>query len=182
MAAGRKPLEVEFLRKLRDMSYERLGIDKQSEFARRCDQYDSNMSDYLSGNKTPGDDVLWNCLQYLFEWQVTPQREVEEIPENLNDLPASGGVYILYDSAGNVLYVGKATNFRDEVGNTLGIPVPVGMRFGPRLSRTRPNKRDLATHLSLYEIKSERFRHNIEALLLRVFINQTHNSNIGKFT
>ena len=41
---------------------------------------------------------------------------------------------------------------------------------------------ELATYLSLYEIESRRLRHNVEALLLRVFINQTHNSNIGHFT
>ena len=41
---------------------------------------------------------------------------------------------------------------------------------------------ELAMYLSLYEIESRRLRHNVEALLIRVFINQTHNSNIGHFT
>ena len=56
------------------------------------------------------------------------------------------------------------------------------MRFGPKMNRKRPQIRELATYLSLYEIESRRLRHNVEALLIRVFINQTHNSNIGHFT
>lgn len=55
------------------------------------------------------------------------------------------------------------------------------MRFSSGLSNQRRRLRDIATHLSLYEIKSARIRHNIEALLLRVLVNQTHNQNIGKF-
>ena len=81
----------------------------------------------------------------------------------------------------NVLYVGKASNFRNEVWQTLARPIPVGMRFGPKMNRKRPQIWELTTYLSLYEIESRRLRHNVEALLIRAFINQTHNSNIGHF-
>ena len=49
------------------------------------------------------------------------------------------------------------------------------------MNKIKPRIKDLARYLSMYEIENARLRHNIEALLLRVFINQTHNSNIGKF-
>ena len=145
-------------------------------------------------NKPPGENtrlgkktkklrtgVLDSANSNLFGEEIKPLREVEPVPEERNDLPRSGGVYILYDSAGNVLYVGKATSFRTQVWNTLGRKIPVGMRFGPNMSKSRPTIWELATYMSLYEIENSRLRHNIEALLIRVFINQTHNSNIGKF-
>ena len=125
--------------------------------------------------------VLNSVISNLFGQEIQPLREVEPVPERQNDLPRSGGVYILYDSAGNVLYVGKATSFRTQVWQTLGRKIPVGMRFGPNMRKSRPTIWDLATYMSLYKIENSRLRHNIEALLIRVFINQTHNSNIGKF-
>jgi hypothetical protein len=107
--------------------------------------------------------------------------EIERVPENLNSLPDTSGLYILYDSAGNVLYVGKATNFRTEVRQTLGRRIPVGLRFGSKLNKERPYLRDVAKRLSLYGVESERVRHNLEVMFLRAIANQTHNSNIGRF-
>ena len=125
--------------------------------------------------------VLDSAISNLFGEKIKPLQEVEAIPEERDDLPRSGGVYILYDSAGNVLYVGKARSFRTRVWQTLDKKIPVGMRFGPNLTKSQPTIWELATYMSLYEIENSRLRHNIEALLIRVFINQTHNSNIGKF-
>lgn len=125
--------------------------------------------------------LLNSAISNLFGEQIKPLQEVEPVPEKRDDLPRSGGVYILYDSAGNVLYVGKAKSFRTRVWRTLDRKIPVGMRFGPNMTKSRPTIWELATYLSLYEIENYRLRHNIEALLIRVFINQTHNSNIGKF-
>ena len=70
---------------------------------------------------------------------------------------------------------------RAEVRQALGRKIPVGIRVGPRLQVKKPKMRDLAHRLSLYEVASPRVRHNVEALLLRVFANQTHNSNKGNF-
>ena len=178
MAKSRMPISVEFLNKLKAIS----GVEQINQFAERCGKHATNMTGYLSGTRNPGDGVLRDCVQHAFEWEVKPLQEVQEIPERQGDLSDSAGVYILYDSAGNVLYVGKASNFRNEVRQTLARPIPVGMRFGPKMNRKRPQIWELAMYLSLYEIESRRLRHNVEALLIRVFINQTHNSNIGHFT
>lgn len=173
---GRKPINVEFLNTL--MKVER--IERVKDSAQRCGQAESNMSAYLNGKKRPGIGVLRKSLENLYEWKINPKYEMVEIPE-AKDLPESGGVYILYDSAGRVLYVGQAKTFRTEVQQALKKQVETGMRFGPKLRKSRPQIRKLARYLSLYEIESERLRHNLEALLIRVVINQAHNQNIGHF-
>ena len=127
------------------------------------------------------DRVLGATVSGLFGEEIRACQEVEEIPEKQSDLPRFGGVYILYDSAGNVLYIGKAKKFRNEVWQTLGRQIPVGMRFGPNMRKVKPKIWDLANYFSLYRIDNAQLRHNVEAFLIRVFINQTHNSNIGKF-
>ena len=122
------------------------------------------------------------AISNLIGQEIIPLIEVEKIPERQRDLPDSGGIYVLYDSAGNVLYIGQASSFKAEVWQTLTQRnTSVGMRFGPSMKKIRPLIKDLATYMSLYQINNPRLRHNIEALLIRVFINQTHNSNIGKF-
>ena len=128
------------------------------------------------------DEVLTSLFEKsLFEQEIIARQEVEIIPEKQSDLPEFGGVYILYDSAVNVLYIGQATNFRTEIWQARGRVVKAGMRFGPDMEKSQPNIGHLAQYMSLYEISNKSLRHNIEALLIRVFINQTHNKNVGKF-
>src|SRR5438093_5494879 len=123
MPAGRKTKEVEFRRTLRQL----MGLNQQR-FAKRCGKTASNMSTYLTGQVKPGTKVLRSCIQHLFEWAVLPLMEIELIPGNLNALPTTSGLYVLYDSAGNVLYIGKATNFRAEVRQTLRRRLPEALR------------------------------------------------------
>ena len=128
------------------------------------------------------DKVLTSLFEKsLFEQEIIARQEVEAIPKKQSDLPEFGGVYILYDSAFNVLYIGKATNFRTEIWVARNKSVRVGMRFGSDMKKSQPNIGKLAQYMSLYEISNKSLRHNIEALLIRVFINQTHNQNVGKF-
>lgn len=181
MPAERKPINVEFLIKMKEL----LGVERVRDFAEICGKQTPNMTNYLNGTLNPGRQVLEDCLLNATISQIfkDPLREVEPIPKEgeQGTLPESGGVYVLYDSAANVLYIGKAKSFRAEVWQTLNRSIPVGMRFGPDMKKTKPTIRDLASYMSLYQIDNERFRHNIEALLIRVFINQTHNRNIANF-
>ena len=178
MPKGRRSRNVEFLQKL----YEFSGSSSIAEFARKCGKQPANMNQYLNNKRMPGDKVLTDCMQGIFGWGIDPILEIEEIPERQTDIEQSSGVYVLHDSAGNVLYIGRATNFRQEVWQTLGRSIPIGMRFGPDLGTNQyPTLWDVATYYSLYEISDSTLRHNVEALLLRVFINQTHNRKIGKF-
>jgi hypothetical protein len=173
---GRAHRNVEFLKTLQNLTGHTAAA-----FARLCGKRPTNMTNYLNGKLVPGDKVLWSSLEHLFEWDVDPFLEIRPIPEPLSKLPTDPGLYILYDSAGNVLYIGKATNLRAEVRQTLRRQIPEPVRFGPKMKKTKPRLSSLATHISCYGVPSERVRHNLEVLLLRVTPNQTHNSNIGKF-
>ncbi|HEB89702.1 MAG TPA: hypothetical protein ENI85_09040 [Deltaproteobacteria bacterium] len=153
----------------------------QGEFADACGKRQSNMSAYLRGQLTPQRKVLWSSLEHFFQWRVTSIAELEPLPSNLNTLPTDPGIYVFYDSAGNVLYIGKATNLRTEIRQTLGRSVPEGIRFGPTLGKSHPRLRRITARYSAYSVPSPRLRHNLEALLLRVHPNQTHNQNIGNF-
>lgn len=158
----------------------------QGEFANRCGQYPQNMANYLAGDPMPGDTVLRNCLRSLcfrnFSWTLLPIFEIEEIEEVLEELPESGGVYILYDGAPSALYVGRADNLKREVKQTLDRKdLMVSLRFGPSLANRNLLPRDYAKYLSAYGVDDDYQRHNIEALLLRILVNQLHNTNIGHF-
>lgn len=174
---GRNAKNVEFLGLLKDLT----GYDGLTAFSSACGRQKSNMSRYLSGGLVPGKAVLKSCLDHIFGSQVEPLCEIQAIPVVKVDLPTDSGIYVIYGSAGNVLYIGKAKSFRLEVWQTLDRSIPVPIRFGPALKKKRPRIRTLATNLSLYRVTNPRLRHNLEAMLLRIFVNQTHNSNIGKF-
>lgn len=172
----RKTKNVEFMNTLFSISRH----SKVSTFAKACGKQTSNMTRYLSGDLEPGDKVVQSSVEHLFGWSVTPLMEMHSMPD-LRSLPTDAGVYVIYDSSGQVLYVGKATNFRAEVAQTMKRHIPVGLRFGPYMKKSKSKIAKLAAYLSLYEIPSSRSRHNFEALLLRIVSNQTFNSNIGKF-
>jgi len=172
---GRKPKHCEFIETLFDLS----GL-QQTEFAGRCDIATPNMNAYLRGKKTPGRRVITKCLDLLYTWQVTARAELTVLPKKLADLPSVPGVYVLYDSAGNVLYIGKAKNFKTEARQTLGRKVPEPVRAGPSMKKKHPPLRTLAAYYSLYEVGNQRTRHRLESILLRVMPNQTHNRNIGR--
>lgn len=177
MAAGRKPTGVEYFRTLRRLS----GCRTDDEFARACDKKPANISAYLNGGKVPGDAAILSATAHLFEWCVRPVQEMALVPKKLSTLPLTGGIYVLYDSAGNALYIGKATNLRAEVQQRLGKSVNASLRFGPTLNKSRPKYKALVTCLSIYTVPSTRMRHNLEALLQRIIPNQLRNANVGAF-
>lgn len=175
MAKGRKPRSVEFIQLLAEM------LDlKGKNFAKRIGKQTSNVTDYLTGTKTPKHKVLLSSVQHAFEWEVKPIIEMGEVDNsNLREEP---GIYALYDSAGNAIYVGQATNLKQEVKQALNRNVNFTVRRGPNLSKkAKPKCKELAKSLSAYSVPSSRVRHNLEALLLRVFPNQTHNNKMGNF-
>ncbi len=171
---ARKSQTVEFLNGLYILSE----AASEAAFAKACGKHASNMHNYLRGKPAPGRRFLVSCMEHLFGWSVAPVLEIAPVP-TLSTLSDQAGVYVIYDSGAQVLYIGKATNLRAEVRQTFGRRIPLGLRLGPKLKKVRPKISTLAKYISLYEIPSPWVRHNFEALLLRVFANQTHNSNIG---
>jgi hypothetical protein len=177
MPPGRKNGNVEFFNLLMVLS----GHVSKAEFAKGCGLTAANATSYLSGNKIPQAKVLKRSMEYLFGWPIRPLSEIEPLPTDLAQLPNKPGLYVLYDSGGNILYVGKATNFATEIRQTLKRNVPVPLRMGPSLKKSKPAIHKLASLCSLYQIDQRRTRHKFESLFLRVLANQTHNSNIGTF-
>ena len=180
MPNRRENQNVEFLKLLRDLT----DYKTNTKFAEACGKQQSNMHNYLSGKTIPQKKVLLSCLQKLMapRFIPTPVYEICKIPEKRAEIPELPGVYIICDSGGNALYVGKAKNFRTEVWQTLDRPVPVPIRLGPNLhKKDKPKIRQLASYYSLYKIDDSELRRNLEALLLRAFTNQTHNTNLGHF-
>ena len=174
---GGKHPNVVFFNLLRQLS----GFRTLTAFAKSCGLSPQNAASYLSGTKTPKSKVLSNALANLYGWPVKRLVEIAPLPENLSQLPNKPGLYVLYDSGLNVLYIGKATHFDYEVRQTLHRRVPIQLRKSPSLKKHKPQIGDLATMYSLYQIDHPETRHRFESLLLRIISNQTHNTNIGHF-
>jgi hypothetical protein len=173
----RKAQSVEFIQLLAQML-------KQNDvsFAKRIGKQPSNVSDYLSGKRKPTHKVLLSSVRHAFEWEVKALVEMGKVEKRAKELPPEPGIYALYDSAGHTLYVGQATNLKQEVAQTLQRKVNFIVRTGPNLSsKAKPKYKDLAVSLSAYSVVSSRMRHNLEAMLLRIFPNQTHNNKMGSF-
>ncbi len=177
MPKGRKPTYQEFLNTLQEVT----GLTT-AQLAKACGKKPTNLGQYLSGAKAPGKAAVVGAIRQLSEWRVTPLQEVRRLPESWTSLPEGSGIYSLYDSGGNVLYVGQALNLRAEIKQTLGRNANFPVRLGPQLSKkAHPKYRDLASFYSAYVVPSARLRHNLEALLLRTFPNQSHNNKLGRF-
>ncbi len=174
---GRKPQKVEFFQILSDL----LGLSG-GELAKRVGRKAANVSAYLSGAKIPQKKVLLGATRHAFEWSVTPLVEVRELESHLESIRSVPGIYALFDSSASLLYLGQATNLKAELSQTLNRPCNFPVRRGPNLSKkAKPKYKEIATHLSAYQVDSKRLRHNLEALLLRFFPNQSHNNKGGNF-
>ena len=189
---------MNFLNKLKQI----LRVKDVAEFSELCGKNasKSKMRGYLDGSRKPDAGILEDCLLNATVSRVfhNPSRnkrigrkaerlrdtafeqairlsewEIRSLPDSLSSLPKSAGVYILYDSAPNVIYVGQAMNFAAEVRQTLKRKISTN-GFGPDFGM-------IAKYISLYEIENKTLRHNIEVLLIRALINQTYNKNIGHF-
>jgi len=82
---------------------------------------------------------------------------LEEIRQKVAQLPTTPGVYLFKDSAGRVLYVGKAKNLRGRVASYFQQGVELLATRGPEIERMI---RDLVADLDVLECESE-----VDALL-----------------
>lgn len=174
---GRLPKYREFLHTLQDVLE-----TNAAGLARSLGKQYTNLTQYLSGSKKVGPKTLRSGLMRLGEWDVKAILEVAPLPNPISSITREPGIYALYDSAGNLLYVGQAINLRQEVAQTLSRAVNFPIRRSPRLGeKAYPTYRELTERMSIYVVRSPRLRHNLEALLLRIFPNQTHNNKLGNF-
>jgi hypothetical protein len=175
---GRKSATVEFLGKLVEFAGSR------AEFSKRTGILQPNLAAYLNGTKTISWARLEKAAERLFGEPpafvpIVEGRDLRAHP-SLTILPRDPGIYGLFDSTMRLIYYGKATNLRAEVAQTLG----------RRLGEVRPwtgaknlTFKQVAAFLSAYEIVrgDPSFRHDVEALGLRLFVNNTFNKNGASF-
>jgi hypothetical protein len=175
---GRRSKYSEFLNTLMELTNLPPG-----QFATACGKKASNMSACLSDKKPPGKNTAASAVRHLRDtWDVVPILEIEPVPKPRTTLSTAPGVYALFTESGETLYVGQAANLRDEIGQTLNREVNFPLRRGPNLSKkAKPKFKDVVARVSVYEVRSPRLRHNLEALLLRVYANAAHNNKMGKF-
>lgn len=182
------------------------------DFTNACGQTKDKMKAFIDGSEEASGLVLHNCAKNLYkkiyEGLVTPLMEIEEIPRN-NDgnlkqskIPDGKGIYVLYDSDGIVLYIGMTgNNFKTEVNQTLKKDLAKKIPkkyFGTKKGGLKKKEivlKDVAHHISLYRVDASPTKmnkssskkkpiaiHNLEALLLHIFMNQApYNDHLEKF-
>jgi hypothetical protein len=174
---GRKPQNVEFLQLLSTL----LDLDGGA-FAHHIGKNPANVNSYLSGAKIPQKKVLLGATRHAFEWDVIPLVEVRALESHKRSVPPVPGIDALFDSSASVVYFGQALNLKSELNQALNRRCTFPVRRGPILARKdRPKYKDIASYVSAYQVNSPRSRHNLEALLLRLFPNQSHNNKMGNF-
>jgi hypothetical protein len=146
----------------------------------------SNVSAYLSGSKRINWKRLKRCNEQIFGKPPAFVAVIEgyDLREKgmpkLADLPKDNGMYALFDSAMRVLYYGKATNLYAEVRQTLRRHVA---EVRPWTNTKKLKFKDITAYISAYKFcrGDADFRHDVEALCHRFFVNNTFNQNGGKF-
>ena len=90
------------------------------------------------------------------------------------------GIYVFYDSAGRVTYLGKTTNdLWSEPKQRLR--ANVNRPFYNPTKTSGVQQGEVARYISAYRIRVPQAVHNLEVLMLRAIPNDLANTNIGKF-
>jgi len=111
-------------------------------------------------------------------WRIDDNRKVEEKIRKL--IQRRIGIYVFYDSAGKVTYLGKTENcFWTEVKQRLKGKVNRSF-YNPR-KEPSVVQGQITRYLSVYEIRVTEAIHNLEVLMLRAFPNDLANTNVGNF-
>jgi hypothetical protein len=175
-----RPATVEYLIQLVAWSGGR------QQFCAKTGVHVQNLSAYLNGTKR----IAWKRLQAATRSvfgeppAFVPVLELHDLRVDgipaLNKIGRESGVYALFDSAMRVLYFGKATDLYAEVRQTLKRSVDHVRTLD---SRKTMKFGDVAAYLSAYYIprSDATFRHDLEALGLRIMRNTTFNKNFGRF-
>jgi predicted transcriptional regulator len=173
--AGRKSRYQEFLRTLKSLTGTNV-----SQLAKLIGKQQPNVSSYLS-SKPPDKRAMQSALRHISEWSVLEDVTMLPIAKRAT-VCQHPGIFFIYDSAGNCVYIGQASNLRTEVGARL---TTKRMRHGiwrdPKLKLTRYPILAVAAFVTTFRVDSPRLRHNLEALFLVTVINQTQNAKKGKF-
>jgi hypothetical protein len=111
-------------------------------------------------------------------WNLTADKE--ETEKLRKTLEGHSGLYLFYDSAGKVIYVGKSekclyTEIRQRFNAVANRPF-----YGPT-KMANPFMGNHTRFISAYEVTVMKAIKNLESFLLRSFANDIMNKNSGNF-
>lgn len=184
---GRLPATAEYLKRLVKWAGGR------NKFCALTGIKPQNLTAYVHANRARRRNVSWARLQsatkavFGIPPAFAPVLEgfdyLQQGRPSIHLLPRVPGIYAFFDSAMRVIYWGKAKDLYAEVGQTLARPVAKGTPWRGAGTRRIPLKQ-VTKYISAYTIarSDATFRHDLEALVLRVIRNNTYNSNRGHFT
>lgn len=177
---ARKASTIEYLERLVEWAGNR------ADFCRLTGIGSGNLSDYLNARKPISWKRLHRCTSQVFGEPPAFRKVVEGFDIMMHglptakDLPSIPGIYALFDSAMRTIYYGKATNLYTEIRQTLNRKVhevrPWNGKKGIKFS-------DITAYVSAYQIirGDAVFRHDLESLCHRMFVNNTFNIKSGSF-
>jgi hypothetical protein len=176
---GRRRATVEFLEKLVEFAGGR------TEFCRVARVRQPNLTAYLKATKSISWRRLKTATSQVFGeppafMPITEGHDLRQNPAVAEVLPTDAGVYGLFDSTMRLIYYGKARNLRAEVRQTLGRKVD---EVRPWTGKRNLTFREISAFVSAYKIErgDAAFRHDVEALGLRLLVNNTFNRNGASF-
>ncbi|HTB63103.1 MAG TPA: GIY-YIG nuclease family protein [Opitutales bacterium] len=173
---GRPKKYVEFLKILKDVT-----STTNTQLAKLTGKPYTNIRDYFEGDKTPQRGAIKSAVKHLAEWSIVEDKVMLEL-KNKSEISEHPGIFFVYDSSGNCVYIGQAKNLKVEVSARLNAKkLRHGIWRNSQLKKVRYPIAKVAAFITTYRVDSRRLRHNLEALFLRTVINQTQNSKLGKF-
>jgi hypothetical protein len=177
---ARKTATIEYLERLVEWAGGKL------EFCRLSGIRPGNLTDYLQGRKSIAWKRLKAATQQVFGEPPAfcPVVEGHDLFKDgvpkLSTLPNEAGLYAFFDSSMRLIYFGKASSLNTEVKQTLGRHVA---EVKPWSGAKNLKFSHISAFLSAYTIArgDSTFRHDVEALGLRLFVNNTFNKNSASF-
>lgn len=111
-------------------------------------------------------------------WRIHRKRQIEE--RIRSKVQNKVGIYVFYDSAGRVTYLGKTEKcFWNEIRQRLKGKINRPYYSPKRVTEVQQG--EVARKLSVYEVRVPAAIHNLEVLMLRAFPNDLANTNVGNF-
>jgi predicted XRE-type DNA-binding protein len=190
-AKGQKAATVSIMGAIVDT----FGKFPQAEIAKQLKVSQPSVSNWINGQSIPRKEVLEKIITiqvaHLAEpivefYRVIPRRsgkswKVNEKEDEIKSiLKDEIGIYIFYDSAGRVTYLGKTE--KSLFGE-------IKQRLNAKVNRPFYNPKKVVTiyqgevtrYISVYKVSVKEAIHNLEVLMLRAFPNDLANTNVGNF-
>lgn len=179
------------------------GIETQAELAKALGVSSGTVWNWMNGKSMPQPAKLRRLLELDTERLVKTIFEFERIAPSgrrlyqddktkekkfAEKLWGKRGLYIFYDSAGRVVYVGKSAmgkrhdllrEVKQQLSNQTKRPFLQPSK-GHSTKKVVPSVGEMAHYLSAYEVRNPKAIHRLESLLLRTFPNDHGNKNLGR--